>query len=271
MDLSDASSLISDLVGEANEILGAHLANLLRQRCPGLDIRSFGSPTLSSFIANHVRNVYVAGRSGMDYIYKKAPQSDGDEAIAAVNFWRAWVSPNGRYVLWIDRSSGKVSALPRNASVPAGSLRLDPPAVQAHQQVAREFLDRFEVDPEGKIAALIIPDKQNWWQAWYAALRKAGLAQRWNAFRRKRMQEILLQDMAKLPLSEDLRNLAFENIRSSDVAQTRADDGGLSAVTDGLIQARSIAIKAIEQMSEQELRELRLPFGIVLDVMRNKG
>lgn len=271
MDLKDASSLISDLVGEANEILGAHLASLIKQRQPDWDVHSFGCTSLSSFIAQHVRSVYVSGRSGMDYIYKKVPEGEASDAVATANFWRAWVSPYGRYVLAIDPSSGKVKALPRNASTPSGHLRLEPPTVQAHQELALEFLSQSGADPDGKIAALVLPDKPTWWQAWYAALRKAGLAPKWNAFRRNRMQQLLLQAIGVLPLEQKVKDLAFEEIRSADAIAIKHTAAKAIDPADSLVQARAVAIRAIEQMSEQELRELRLPFGVILDVMRTKG
>ena len=278
MNVKEAASLVSDIVGGEGEILGAHLAHVLKEREPDWDVHRFSCSSLSNFIAQHVQSVYVSGRSGRDYIYKRTPEGEPSVTIPNPNFWRAWVSPNGRYVLVIDPATGKVQAQARKALTPAGHLRLAPPGIVVHQELAREFLKKTSADTDGKLEALIVSDKPTWWQAWYGALQDIGLASQWNAFRRQQLQLALRREIEALQLSPPGGDVALSEICGTDnFGQSKQSDttGEHTIITgeriDTLARARTVAIRAIEQMSEQELRELRLPLGLILDIVRAKA
>jgi hypothetical protein len=267
MELSEAVSAVSALVRDAGDITGAQLSRALKGRLPDFNPRNYQAASLRLFIAQHVPSVVEVGRAGLDLIYRCPPIALQPTSCARANLWQTWVSPNAPFVLVIDRDQGEVTACARGTNPAAGVVHLAPPSVGFHRQMALDFLN--QQPHTGDIDALreLAQDEQRatWWQPWFAAVRKMGLGKAWNTYRAVRLRnELECQlDQAALPHRAVEKALSVihaptQHSTSEQVAVATVDHGEGSAL-------QRVAIATVLRMSDDELRELKLPLGLVLD------
>lgn len=271
MDLLEAASALSTIVEEEGPITGAHLSGRLRQIMPAWSPRNWGAPSLRAFIAQHVPSVVVARRAGLDLVYQWAPIPAGHGKplpAGRANFWQIWVSPNAPYSLEIQKNSGHVQACTRTDFLSPGMVRIEQPSIAFHRQMALDFLEHLPSSIEHDVLRLLAEDTGNpsWWRPWFAALRKAGLGKNWNAFRTEHLQAALENQLNAATLSTSAVHAALTAIRPRAEKSTPA----VHAVPNTPDKAprsalQEIAIAAVMKMSDEELRELRLPLGRVVD------
>lgn len=268
MELSEAVSAVSALVSGAGDITGAQLSRALKARLPDFNPRHYRTASLRLFIAEHVPSVVVVGRAGLDPIYRWGPLPASRPAPGTrANLWQTWVSPNAPFVLAIDRDQGEVTACARGTSPAAGVVHLAPPSVGFHRKMALDFLDQQPHTDDIDALRDLAKDEQRatWWQPWFAALRKMGLGKDWNAYRVVRLRNELECQLTQAALSHHAVEKALSVIQPptqhstpEPVVVATVDHRGASAL-------QRVAIAAVLRMSDDELRELKLPLGLVLD------
>ncbi len=270
-NVQDIADAIREIVREAGRVTGAQLAVALRRRVPGWKPSEFGVRTQRAFISTHVPDVVVVARSGLDTVYGRKdaePKPEGASPSAA-DFWRIWVSPNSPFAIWVDRTDYGLHAAPRRSLVPPEQLLLEPPPIAAHRQFAREFLADFSGPMRDDLQAALADPSNEWRQRWYGALRNTEYLRAWNAFRRQRFEDLLATSlqMAGIDAShiEGILNLVKKSHVSNVEPQLRPSAPAPSNLTDP--DLRSLVVDVIRNMSTTELRELRLPVGLVLDAI----
>lgn len=263
---------IQHLLTENGQLSGSRLSALLRSHFPEWRPAEFGARNLRDFIQNQVTGVIVAGRTGMDVIYalgttETAPAGIGIEA-QSFDFWRLWVSPNSHHVLAVDAHTGEVRATPLRGHLREQEQRLFPPDASAHREIAVAFLRAVPLGGNQVLAQIVQSEDANWWQDWIREVRIAGQLATWNAFRRDRLEKLLSDRLREANLSQAIADRAMQRVRESHAAPTRtpAATSLTPDLADGA-QLRRIALGAIERMSISELRDLRLPLGLVVDLV----
>lgn len=261
MDIEDSATLIRQIVASVGEITGSKLALELRARAPDWDARKFGSQGLRAFVEQHVSGIEIAGRSGMDLVYKAA------SALPPLNpqvkqLWTTWVSPFGRYALVLDPATGVVDQLPRSSATPKDLMRLSEPTGDDHLSLAREFLaSRSQARPE--LAQTIDPPQRQWWRPWSAELAKDGQLDNWKAFRQARLEHALRETLATLT-DETTAEKSFAQI----VATRPASAGGQAPSHHDTEQTQASQwIEAIRQMSPEQLSALHQALTILLKAL----
>lgn len=276
--VQEISNTIRDLVAAAGQVPGSRLSAALKERASGWAPADFGVRSLREFVAVHVPGVRVVGRSGMDVLYGLAgseptpsPSLNVDQTLySEPDFWRIWVSPNSPFALVVNRSGDEITAVRRgDSSAPAGHVFLDPPGIDVHRSVASDFLETTEDDLKTRLAAALEKSTDGWWQAWLRELRGSAHLGNWNMFRRSAFEDRLRERLRAAELGNREIEHVITAIRDRHLAvalRRRRTSPAVQAVGDVDV-LRRVVIDAVQRMSNTELRDLRLPIGIVLDVL----
>jgi len=274
-NVHEVTSILKDIVAKAGQIPGTQLSALLRARVPEWSPTTFGVRNLREFVASHVSGVIEAGRSGMDVVY--APEGtalmstpSAPDATTQVDFWRVWSSPNGPHALVVDSMGPTLRVVPRGGPVESGQVLLEPPAVDFHRRIAEEFLPSLSVDLRSKLQGVIDDTSKRWWQDWVRELRGTEYLGVWNAFRRQKLEERLslqLRTTGFAPAAIDrlLKTIREQHVLARPRARRTVDE--TFHRQDDAATLQRVVTEAVQRMSITELRELRLPVGIVLDVL----
>ncbi|MGA7123423.1 MAG: hypothetical protein WBY94_25190 [Polyangiaceae bacterium] len=274
--VEEIASTIKKIVEDSGQILGSRLSTELKVRVPGWDPADFGLRSLREFVTTHVEDVVVAGRSGMDVLYalKRSVLESPTPSTAPppeVDFWRVWVSPNSPHALAVDRIGAALSAVPRGSAVPSSQVLVEPPGVDAHRDVAKAFLPRVPEPLRAKLRAVLDSPSEAWWQAWLRELRGTEYLSTWNTLRRQQFEDRLAARLTEASLDQTSIEGVLKFVRERHAAalpRSRRSIAVEVSLRDGEDAAiRRLVIEAVHRMSASELRELRLPLGIVLDAL----
>ena len=268
----DISAFILDAVRD-RPIQGSQLAQLIRAQYPDWSAEVCGARNLRDYVERLVDGAGVVGRSGMDVVYGiTSPGGASTDSMPAetpateVNLWRIWVSPNSPYALSIDKASGVVSQVNRSAAATQeGALRLEPAPFKIHEAVARDFAARIHDERDISLPSTGGPD--GWWFDWQKALKGLGLDASWHEHRSSSLETALETALAELGLSDEAKEMAFARIVEDRSIRRRSAASHASERTGSRTDLEAIALAAIPKMSSSDLRELKIPLGIVLDVL----
>jgi hypothetical protein len=273
MDRTTAVELIEHLLSEHGHLTGSRLSSLLREADPAWTPVEHGVQTLGAFIGTFVTNVVEVGRSGLDPIYCRATDI-ASQALSAGNIrsahdlWRIWASPNSVFVLEVNLVDGEVRASSRKSPQIDGWGRILSPDANAHRDLARDFVVLQFPEGDATLSAFITEDA-SWWVGWFKQIKQRKLTRVWNEFRRARLFAAFEHSLSSLGLSPGAQSLSLSSMRrwanpGVDLQQALAQ----RTTPSGVNELRNIAALAIEDMSDDELSELRLPLGLVLRAIK---
>lgn len=273
-NVHEIANILKGIVETSGRVLGARLAAELKARVPNWSAADFGVRNLREFVTTYVTDVVIAGRSGMDVIYALASAPPialtTSQTPVEVDFWRVWASPNSPHALAIERASGAVRVVPRRSHVSADHVLVEPLSADSHREVANAFLPNVSPALRAKLQAVIDGGSDSWWQAWLRELRGSASSSTWSAFRRQQLEDRLMTRLRDSGFEQASIDEALSLIRERHAAATAPSRRALiseASFHDGSPTLRRIVIEAVQHMSDSELRELRIPFGIVFDVL----
>ena len=274
--VQEISDAIRSIVASGGQLPGSRLSAALKVRLPQWNPADFGARSLREFVADNVKGVVVVGRAGMDVLYGlegAEATSSPDVATLPVSqpdFWRIWVSPNSPFALVVDRTNATPHAVPRGASAAEGQVLLEPPSVEVHRSVARKFLTTVTDEARVRLQGILDQSIETWWRSWLRELRGSPLLASWNAFRCDEFENRLRSQLHAASMSEASIDRVLAVIRERRIEapqRLRRWTQQMSAErTDGE-DLRRVVLEAVRRMSVAELRDLRLPLGIVFDVV----
>ncbi len=252
---------------------GSQLAHMLRSQYPDWTPQQAGARNLRDFVERFVEGVTVIGRSGMDVIYGVVAQ-DGSSLHAPsagdrgdVNLWRIWVSPNSPYALAVDPGSGDVIDVPRSTSASEGHVRLEPAPQDAHQEIAQGFARRFEAQHDALVGRIGTSD--GWWRDWQRVVRSLGLEPAWHEYRSAELEERLRSTLGVLGLSGEAFDRAL-GVIVRDRSRRRSDSSSQQRAPTEHLDLQAILLDAIPKMDTSDLRQLKIPVGVLLDVIEQR-
>lgn len=268
---SEVANAIRTIVNSSGEVLGSRLALQLKAVVPEWSAEVYGVRSLRDFIAQHVQGVQIAGRSGMDVVYASSTLSTRVGASPAIEAepWRIWVSPNSPYVLAVNAEIGAVVGLPRSSETPNGHKRLEPATSAEHRSIAAAFAEQTEASVKELLAEVATLPDGLWWQRWQDEVRASGLLPEWNAYRHENLRSKLRGRLAELGVDASVVDRAYTTICGSTVVGRRTPSQTREPLRHSgeSTFAREIALRVIGRMTDQDIRELRLPLGLVLDAL----
>lgn len=268
-DKTHVSQAIRRLVSEAGEIPGSKLAMDLKAVVPDWSAADHGVRSLREFILTHVDGVVVAGRSGLDVLYRPTSAS-GESPGPAVKLassgdvWRTWVSPSSPFALAFNLVDGRPTIVKRADDVPAGHVLVEPATVDEHRAIARDYLDRFSDPDRESLKRILESSEPLWWRSWSTEMEKLGESSAWSAFRHEGLSELLRTRLEAAGLHPTVRAAAAGAVVRGRAPRTRAPRKREPQAINGV---RAVVASVLGMMSDEELRALRLPVGLVLDVL----
>jgi hypothetical protein len=272
----DVAKVVTAIVEEAVEILGSRLAAELRKRIPEWAPQNFGCRNLREFVSRHVIDVAVSRRAGMDVRYVLSGPGSSDPEVRndqgeEADFWRAWVSPNSPVALIIERAGGGIRLVPRKFVPPDGELLVEPPSVGVHKEIATSFLENVPDSVADLLKAALEAPDAIWWQAWKRTLGNTEYLHQWTVFRRNRLEGRLETQLRQVGIEQTKAAEILQRVRKTQTT-TRANTSqngtlDLSPNDAATTALRRLIIGAVQHMDAKELREIRLPLGLVLDLL----
>lgn len=267
----------------APTITGGQLASLIRKSAPELDVRALagvpkGSGALTEFIRLHLSDLLdTVGHQGMDVLHLIKGRTLGVLPIAASpEIWRTFVSPNSTQHLVLSRTAGRLICRDVPASLSNNELEVAKASPEEHDAIRADFPATLSKPMSELLNSHVAPtaDFETWIESVRTNLPEA--MPKWGQYRRRRLSDLLKERIVELQLQGSIQHEILEQIKSSESAAYAAQKGTKAATekqaakvaheTDhATVKARRIAHAAIELLSYEELRALRLPLGAVLD------
>jgi hypothetical protein len=250
-------------------VAGSQVAARLRDDDPTFSPGRHGAASLRALIGTLVPEASEIGRSGTDVVYAlgaaTSPRRSSD------NLWRVWVSPRSPHVLAVDLQTGAVRMLTKGAAVGPSEARIEPASEAEHRQVAERFLATETAATPGLDVALK-KGEASWWRDWILALRTdADAAQRWQQHRVKELQALLAARL-RATMKEDTATAALAHITSKPATTGRAAQASGRRVERRGTRSSLVALvqTVVARMYDDELRELKLPLGLVLEALDDR-
>lgn len=263
---------------EAGPVQGSQLAQDLRRRFPDWVPQQEGARNLRDFVERLVDGVSVVGMSGMDVVYgatEMRPESGiampipAASSSSAVNLWRTWVSPGGPYSLSVDPVEGDVTQTLRSELPASGRVRVDPAPHGFHQQVARDFA-ASRPENEGELLPAI-GTSEGWWRSWLQILKSLGLENVWHEHRTAALEARLIESLEEAGLSGEGLQRAVARVVADRSARRQASPTGRDrSPGDERAALLHVLEAAIRKMDLSDLRELKIPIGVLLDVVAQR-
>lgn len=251
----------------------------------------FGYRNLRQFIQERVPELKIIGSSGGDVVWGLAdwnplPARTVSESKTdrQDSLWRTWVSPLSRRVIMVNLETSEIEGGPSDAPVEAGTIRIEPLDAQAHRDIAQAFLDTEHVKDSavyGALIAAISDPNPDWWRRWNQALHADSHAfQLWHRYRVEQLRQKLHDHLATLNLPKGLSEKVevtmadssrpkLAEMKASTTFGRRPDIGRVPAAQSisSVNSLRTVVLEVIVRMSEEQLRGLMLPAGLLMDVL----
>ncbi|RFD19526.1 hypothetical protein DY926_11040 [Komagataeibacter melaceti] len=266
-------------------ITGGQLNKLIQGAAPNLDIRAMvgmptGSGALAAFVLRHLSDdLEQIGYQGKDVLYS----IQGREASklpdgAASQIWRTFVSPSSSKHLVLKQSIPLLLARDAPANGDEAEIEIRKADLDEHDAIRRAFADTLPPVAATALERSGAADAD--FNKWIATLRRAvpGSVRDWGEFRRQKLAELFRSRIMDIGLSPAIQSAVLGQL-------TAAERGAYSAYAkatklprrasssagakDTFARARRLVHAAVDLMTLDELRTIRLPLGVVLDADRD--
>jgi hypothetical protein len=268
---------------EGRPVLGAVLGNRLRSRT-GRTVKDLGFLHLRDFVQRHLPDEVKVTQAEFDVAFALASLTPGDVAAAGatlgsqvseeltnIDLRRVWKNPRGYLTIVVRRTDGAVRAMPRGVSAGEDEVALASPSADDHKLIARGFLEAHVPEDKRTPFAATLETAEKWWEEWDPLFQDPGpnLRKEWLRFREKGLFDRLDKALRDAGLTEDaVANArgAFDRARALSPVRTRSSlppPRGAGTLRQGLLEA-------IAHMSEEELRRVWVPAGLLYDALVEK-
>ncbi len=263
---------------------GATIADHIRQVLGGFDAQQFGVQNLREFIARYAPRITRVGLAGMDNVYGFVGAWEGNSfephspppatvTVGAAGglepqVLRSFSSPNSPLKLYVHPETNECLLIPAVQPPPRQAwIEIPSCTVSDHASIAKEFLATLSDELVRQELDSLVESGTGPQSQFFVQVKERGLTTLWLTFRRdalyKRLREALRIVGVERPVSRPTTKPA---------PATRS--GGFRPLppTGQLSDAslRAVAVASIQSMSIDDLRRLRLPLGVVFDVLNRK-
>jgi hypothetical protein len=275
--IQEIRDVVLDQAKKGSSVLGSNLGYALRKKLPELDLKSkYGS--LRQFIERHCGDEIVwVGKRGADNVYARVGANSLDnntsESSAGETLWKAFSNPIVELHVILNRNTGDVSVT-SSATVPSGEyLPLQKVSKDEYRLMCEQFLPRvsdLEIEAQLKNALA----QNDFWPAWSNVVnryRYKGVFSEWLDFRREHILEILKSRLKALNLSEPANERILNSFRQkrhlTSAAPLRRNEV-LKPDRRPRAGIRRVIGDAITSLSDEDLRRIWLPAGVLIDALR---
>lgn len=268
------------------EVLGTSLAAIVKARFPTVNLKSkYGG--LGGFVKDYCsRDIDFHGRRGLDLVYVHASRlseipADTHVATAPKDTpWIAFSNPSSSNRLFMKQDASAMLVVRPENPTPDGYVEVPKVTEQEYREIAKEFIADLSLPEQTEYGDIVA--KPGFWFP-FVNLVKERQGQQGNdnlvKLRLTRLNELLekrLRSLAPLSSAELQRACRLVKAKSQQThPMTRPDllsrkknhDEERLPLLDGAF-TRRLALSAIELMSVDELRQIRLPLGVMADAFR---
>lgn len=257
-------------------LMGSRAGNVIKSVAPDFQPRAYGARNLKEFMTLHVDGVAIIGHSGLDPIWGLTEWATSDHGGARKDeFWRVWVSPRATFVICVDAATGAVSMMPETGAQDCAGVVLPPAAPEVHERIAMEFARDSSAIPSedlrSELLSLVQSARDGWWREWLTTIRAGGAtcADDWTSHRHKRLREELQRSLAETCTSDAAADAAMKTIIQSGYA-ARPKPPKTMAAGPKERDLRQLVKEVVDRMGDDQLRQVPLPIGLVMDVLAGK-
>lgn len=290
-EISAIRAAIVEVLRDAPEqrLLGADLGNRFRVKT-GQTIRQYGYRTLSDFVREYMATEVSETARGSNAAFQlsegvaastnSAPdvQLKGAE-LPQADLLRIWKSPRSPYKLAVRKIDGEARAISINGQPNDDEVAVVSPSPEAQKAIGSSFLEG-QIPEEHRELFRSKLNEPNclWWKEWDTLFSKylPGVKARWLGFREGSLLDLLDVALNEGGLADEARKnvrAMMRRSRNSGPALRRAESTPVVALAGGHGAAqertfRHSVFAALEQLSDEELRRVWLPVGLVYDILR---
>lgn len=283
---------------EAPTITGQQLGEYLIPRAaPSLNVRKvvdkpFGSGALRAFISLYLSE-YLApvDRSGADIVYRilRAPSAPPSGTIASTpQIWTTFASPTGPFQLFLNKTTRQLIVLSNDtASIPDDLAAIHSATIAELNCIRNDFVTSIADSPENDALKNQLKRIDDY-SSWISLLRRENSLEykRWNSFRRNAIDALFKTRLDEIGVDEENTTLLLHQLRDSQFRANRSDlrksyaitkkrdtpspqakprdDRSPSQQDDDFLR---LLIDVISRMPPSEIRKIRVPYGVVYDVL----
>jgi hypothetical protein len=264
-------------------IPGAKLGALATAQFPGVSFR-YQFDGLKNFVRRFCgpRVEVILGGPGGDDTYRWTETAPLDQTTAKISPtadiidrpWAAFASSDSPSKLRVNRDSGELDVVAPSEVVDAPWIEVSKVTTEEYRQMASAFLPQIsDADRVHFSGFLHLPD---FWDRWFAETRSfAGgkYFRAWVSFRFHTLCEIFLERLQKLGVPEELQPLVLGRLKQSKMPKQllRNKEESLQFSTERSSALRQMALMAVKTMTEEDLRRVWLPLGVVSDALRRSN
>lgn len=277
---------------KTKEISGALLGEMIKKEIPHLNIREVvkmpvGPGALSKFIDLYLSTILQRDhRSGVDWIYK-IKTTDSTTVLPINPFaWKVFASPSKTHSIFLDRSNQ--SLIVKLLSEIQGDMaiqKIDSVTREELKEIQKQFLASIDNAQEREKLGQALTGV-NSYQKWMKTLQSENLKQYhlWTEFRRKEIGGIFFNRIARFGLDGDIKVTLLADLMKSQAMQHHQIQKLIQienkphtkealprkGVSNTEQNFRAVLITILSNMPIEELRQIRLPYGDVFDVLTMK-
>ena len=270
------------LSNEHHEVRGSALGNLANEQFGAsykvMILENGGS--LGNFIRSFCNSFLTwSQKDGGDDIYRLSTEEGTAQAEAPIDFWQRFQNPRHAGPTYINITTGEVFEIQPASAPDTEFATLNPVEVDDYRSMIRTFV---ETDPD--IASDDIEpfiDSDAMWTSWTRLLNTSSpeKMKAWIEFRWRHLDNLLETRLLSLGLPPEIRRRVKIRISKSRTKPTTNRSESVVPVipvphpktaplsTSPIWNARSLAVAAIEQMSESDIRSIQVPIGAILDAL----
>lgn len=267
--------------------LGSQVSSWVRQEFPDFNMGIYRN--LTTFINNWCSGrVIVLSRQGLDIRWGLSDATDErtlqqtttpDKAEVRTGFavgitkknsaWHAFIHPDASEKLLVNMESAEIQV----ASIEIQPQRpwVDVPKITPaeHRAIAVAFIPQLDSSDQGRFKNALGSD--DFWLKWSSDMKNADFrkyAKTWVDFRFHRLCEFFRQRLTGLGASDSIVTASLNALKvlKSQERQERKKPAALARDDQGSV--RKAVIRAIGEMSDEELRQLWLPVGVIHDALQ---
>jgi hypothetical protein len=277
--------------------LGTEISTELKEKMPDIDFKQrFGG--IRRFIDSYCSNIRVSGKSGMDYVYSHArylnesftPVHDRDVHVSP---WKVFTYPFSEYRLFFNPQDNSLVIIEPSTDIGEGLVEISKVTEDEYRQIAADFLKHESpIEAESLRQVIVQP---NFWMPFTNAIKESlgyegfGKLISW---RLERLKEIFRERLSSKGIDQDKITEVFRYLNkvrkgrpnhlkpaTTAINQARLERPGYSSprlrnkhiLSESVpIQLRKIIHACVENMSEEQLRQIWLPVGMVMDFARSR-
>lgn len=268
----EITKFLNELFELHPSLLGAQLGAKLKYRFKNLDIkfRFGGIKKLAETLTNG--NIQAVRRHALDWVFER---TNGERRLAMHikrdSVWRVFHNPHlpGKLALNIASVSLRIiapSEQPSEGEVIIGRL-----SHNDQRQIMREFAATLDRSTEWQ--PLIDEPDAEYWQAFMRTVQSNGNQADWLRFRWQRLCKALIEKLVEARLPDEaiqplVRQVAEDDSRSQPKPSSSAIP--IPHATVPIIDLRRLGHLMIDQMSHDELANIRVSLGAVLAGLNNR-